>query len=178
MKKERGFKSIIWVMLISLSIAFFWDSVPFIKNSVHFVLNPTAGWLLNLNLTFGMLVLVFILSLITTIAQKYTTDQETLKELRKGQKELQKEMKKFKNQPEKYMALQKKSFESIPKTFKLSMGAIIYTAIPFILLFKWFWDFFAAVGDPKFFGFMSWIVFYILFSLIFGTIIKKVLKVV
>ncbi len=176
--KERGWKPVIIVMLIAFGIAGFWQSVPFIKNSVHAIFDPSAGWLLNWDLTYGMLALVFIISLLTTIIQKYTTDQETLKELKKEQKILQEEMKKYKNHPEKMMELQKKSFEFLPKTMKLSMRAIVYTAIPFILLFKWFWDFFTDLGNPKLLGFMGWIWFYILFSIIFSSILRKVLKVV
>ena len=38
-------------MIISLVIAFSWEKVPIIQNSVHSVLDPTAGALLDWNLT-------------------------------------------------------------------------------------------------------------------------------
>lgn len=107
--KEGSFMPMIIVMLASLAIAFLWDKVPAIKNAIHVVLNPTAGALMNWNLTFGLIIIVFILTLITTLVQKYTTDQKTLKELKAEQKELQKQMKEFKNHPEKLMDLQKKT---------------------------------------------------------------------
>ena len=87
-------------------------------------------------------------------------------------------MKKYKDHPEKIMELQKKNFESIPKMMKLSMRGIIFTGIPFVLFFRWFMDFFEAAGNPKLLGFMSWFIFYIVFSLIFSSILRKYLKVV
>jgi len=176
--KEGSFKPIIIVMVLSLVIAGFWESVPFLKNAVHAILNPSAGALLNWNLTWGMMVLVFLISVLTTVIQKYATDQETLKELRKEQKILQGEMKKYKDHPEKLMELQKKQFEFIPKTMKLSMRAIMFTGIPFILFFRWFMDVFTTLGEPKFFGFLSWFWFYLIFVMIFSSILRKWLKVV
>lgn len=177
--KEGSFKPIVFVMIISLVIVFAWDKIPFIKDSVHAVLDPSAGWLLlNLNITFGMLLIVFIISILTTLIQKYATDQEALRELKKEQKILQEEMKKYKEHPEKMAELSKKQFAFIPKTFKLTSRSIMFTGIPFILFFRWFTDVFAAMGDPKFFGFLSWFWFYLIFTMIFSTILRKALKVV
>ena len=179
-KKESGFGIIFLVMLASMLIALFWDKMPFIKNSVNAILIPSAGALITWNLNLGMLIIVFILTLVITLIQKYATDQETLKELKKEQKEIQKEMKKFKHHPEKVIELQRKNFESVPKMMKLSMRGIIFTAVPLILFFRWFSDFFNTLGNPKFLGFdwMSWFWFYIIFSMIFSSILRKILDVV
>lgn len=179
--KEGSFKPLVFVMIISLVIAMFWDRIPFIKDSVHAALDPSAGWLLlNLNITFGMLIIVFIISLLTTIIQKYATDQEALRELRKEQKILQEEMKKYRDHPEKMAELSKKQFAFIPQTFKLTSRAIMFTGIPFILFFRWFSDFFAqeALVSFRFFGFFTWFWFYLIFTMVFSTILRKVLKVV
>lgn len=178
MKKEGSFKPFIFVMIASLFIAMFWDKMSFIKNSVHAVLNPTAGWLLNWNLTWGMFLIVFVIAFLTTLVQKYATDQEALRELRKEQKILQEEMKKYRDHPEKIAELSKKQFAFIPKTFKLTSRSIMFTGIPFILFFKWFRDFFVIMGDPKFFGFLSWFLFYLIFTMVFSSILRKALKVV
>jgi len=178
MNKEGSFKPIIIAMGISLFIAFTWGKVPAITNTVHSIFDPTAGALLDLHLTLGMLVLVFLLSLITTLAQKYGTDQESLRELKKEQKVLQEEMKKYKDNPEKLMELQKQSFAFIPKTMKLSMRAFAYTAVPIILFFRWFRDYFESIGDPVFFGFLSWFWFYMIFVMIFSNILRKTMDVV
>jgi len=171
--KEGSFRPLILIMLASLVIAFYWQKLPWISNSVHFVLNPTAGGLLNWNLNFGMLIIVLIITILTTVVQKYATDQKTLKELKKEQKEIQKQMKEFKSHPEKMMELQKKQFAMMPKQMKLSMRGIIYTGIPFILFFRWFNDFFAATGSPKFWLGLSWFWFYLIFAMIFSSILRK-----
>ena len=53
-KGEGSFRPIIFIMLASLAIAFFWDSVDFIKETVHLILDPSAGALLGWNLTIGV----------------------------------------------------------------------------------------------------------------------------
>lgn len=176
--KEGSFKPLIFVMLASLIIAFYWDKLPWISNSVHFILNPTAGSLLNWNLNLGMLIIVAVITLITTLVQKYATDQDTLKELKKEQKEIQKQMKEFKHHPEKMMELQKKQFAMMPKQMKLSMRGIAYTGIPFILFFRWFSDYFAAAGNPRFLFGMSWFLFYLICAIIISSILRKKMDVV
>ena len=177
MNKRGSLGLIFAVMVVSLAIAAFWNSLPFIKNSVNAVLNPTAGALLNWNLVIGMTILVLLLSVFMTLIQKYTTDQKTLREMREEQKKLQEDMKKFQVGSKEHTELSMKSMKSIGPMFKLSMRPIIYTAIPIILLFRWFTDYFAVV-DFKFFGFLSWFWFYLLGSIIFSSILRKVLKVV
>ena len=49
--KEGSFKGIFIAMFLALIIAFFWDKISWIKNTVDLILNPTAGALLNWNLT-------------------------------------------------------------------------------------------------------------------------------
>jgi uncharacterized membrane protein (DUF106 family) len=176
--KESSYRLILFIMFITFFIAFFWDKLEFIKNSVSYLLDPSIGFLLNWNLNLGMLIIVFFLTLITTLVQKYATDQETLRELKKEQKEVQKEMKKYRENPQKILELQKKSFESFPKMMKLSMRGIIFTGIPFVLFFRWFYDFFNFIGNPKLFGIMNWFIFYIIFSLIFSSIFRKIFKIV
>ncbi|MDP3966220.1 MAG: EMC3/TMCO1 family protein [archaeon] len=176
--KEGSFKLIGIVMVVSLLIAALWDQIPWLKNFIHAILNPTAGFLIDWNLTAGMLVIVFVISLLTTFIQKYATDQKALKELKKEQKIIQEEMKKFKDHPEKVMELQKKQLEFIPKTMKLSTRALAYTGIPFILFFRWFNDYFIAAGNPLFLGFMGWFIFYLITTLIFSGVLKKWMDVV
>ncbi len=177
-KKEGSFFPIIFVMAVSLIIFSLWDKITFIKDSVHAALDPSVGALLNWNLTFGMLFVVLIISIITTLIQKYATDQKALRELRKEQKILQEEMQKYKEHPEKIKELSQKQMQFIPRTFKLTSRAVMFTGIPFILFFRWFRDFFEILGEPKFFGFLSWFWFYLIFIMIFSTILRKVFKVV
>ena len=178
MNKEGSFKGIFIVMIISLMIAFFWESISWIRNGAHAILNPTAGVLLDWNLTMGMLVIVLFIAILMTLIQKYATDQKTLREMKKEQKVLQGEIKEAREHPEKMMELQKKQFAFLPRMMKLSMRTMVYTAIPLILFFRWFMDYFDVLGNVKFFGFLSWFWFYLLGSIIFSSILRKIFKVV
>lgn len=165
------------IMLVSLSIASLWDVVPAIKNTVHLILDPSAGKMIEWNITYGFIILVFIITLITTIIQKYGSDQKAIKQLRDEQKAMNEEMKKYQNDPKKMMEFQKKQFAAMPEMMQLSMKPMIFTAIPFILFFRWFMDIFTALGNPKFFSIFSWFWFYLITSIIFSIILRKIFKV-
>jgi uncharacterized membrane protein (DUF106 family) len=178
-KNKRGsYLPIILMMFGSYLLFAFWDKITFLKNGVHSALDPSIGVLLQWNLTIGMLIVVFIIAVITTLIQKYTTDQKALKELKEEQKILQEEMKKFKDNPEKIAELSKKQMEFMPKTFRLTSRSILYTGLPFILFFRWFSDFFTTMGNPLFLGFMTWFWFYFVSTIIFSSLLRKWLKVV
>ena len=167
----KGMTGLMIVLLISFGVAYFWDHIPIIKESVEYVLNPTLGYLLRWNVYVGFIILVALISLILTLLHKYLTDQNALKELKKEQKYLQEEMKKYKDHPEKLLEFQKKQLEFIPKTLELTIKPLIYTSIPIILLFRWFGDFL----NPVFGGW--WILYYLIGAMIFSGIFKKVFKV-
>ena len=176
--KKGSMMPMIIVMLLSLLIAFSWDKFSFIKNSVHAVLDPTGGALLNWNVEIGMLVIVFMLTLMSVLVQKFTTDQKAIKELKQEQKILSEEMKKYRDHPEKVAELSKKQMEFIPRTMKLTSRSMLFTSVPFILTFRWFNDIFLKLGNPKLLGIFSWFLFYLIFALVFSAILKKLLKVV
>src|SRR3989344_6439249 len=94
-------KTILFVMVAALLIASLWNTVPLIKATVNFILNPIFGLILNLNLFWGLLVIILFINLAQTLIHKYTTDQEGLKKLKEEQKEFQQQMKQLKDQPEK-----------------------------------------------------------------------------
>jgi len=164
------------VLLVSLYIAGKWNATlfgkeNFIKDTIGFILDPTLGYLLDINLYIGFIIIVGVTSLILTIAQKYLSNQAELKELKKEQKLLQEEMKKYKDHPDKLMELNKKQLEFIPKTFNLTMKPLMYTSIPIILLFRWFGE----ILNPIFGGW--WILYYLIGSLVFSSIFRKVFDV-
>jgi len=47
--KEGSFTPIFIVLILSLLVAGMWDKIPSIKNTAHYILDPTAGALLNWN---------------------------------------------------------------------------------------------------------------------------------
>jgi len=177
-KKKGSFLPIILITLASLVIAAYWNSIPVIKNAVHSALDPSAGALLNWNLTIGMMIIVFVISLITTLIQKYTTDQKALRELKAEQKLLQEEMKKIEKDPIKMAELNKKNMELIPRTFRLTSRAVMFTGIPFILFYRWFTDVFTAMKNPVFLGFLSWFWFYFILTIVFSSLLRKWMNVV
>lgn len=178
MSNKGSFMPVVVVMIASFFIAFLWDSIESIKNTAHWILDPTLGTLLNWNLTYGMLIIILLISLFMTLVQKYATDQETLKELKREQKLLQEEMKKYQAHEEEYKKLFRESMSKAPEMMMLGMRPIAYTGIPLILLFRWFMDFFSATGDVKFFGFLSWFWFYLIGLILFGVIFRKIFDVV
>jgi len=173
----RLFLTMFVLMAVALAIGGLWTKVPLISNTAHLVLDPTAGALINWNLNFGTLAVFFIIALLTTLIQKYATDQKTLRELKAEQKELQKDIQKYKHDPGKMLELQKNMMPTTFKIMSISMKSSFFTIIPFILLLRWFMDFFTALGSPKFFGFLTWFWFYLISIIVFSSIIRKVLKV-
>lgn len=175
-KENRGMFIYFGVLIVSLIIAYNWETTifgktAFIKTAVSSVLDPSLGVLLSWNTWIGFIVIVALTSIILTLAQKYLSNQVELKEMKKEQKILQEEMKKYKDQPQKLLELQKKQLEFIPKTFNLTMKPLMYTSVPIILLFRWFSDFL----QPIFGGW--WILYYLIGSLVFSAIFRKIFKV-
>ena len=170
-KKGLGMMWLFIMMALSWVVVAMWDKYPVIKNTVDSALNPTFGVLLELNFYVGFLIIIAIISFILTIAQKYLSNQVELKELKKEQKILQEEMKKYKEHPQKLLELQKKQLEFIPRTMELTTKPLLFTLIPIIFFFRWF-------GDnlyPVFGGW--WILWYIIGSIVFTSIFRKVLDV-
>lgn len=163
--------------VISLLIVFLWEQIPIIKTTAHSILDPTAGFLINWNITGGTLILFFIIALITTLIQKYATDQKTLRSLKEEQKEINKELQQYRDKPEKMLEINKRNMKLMGDIMSLSMKSSFITMIPLVLLFRWFADTFASLGDPLFFGFLNWIWLYLISVLVFSGFLRKWLKV-
>lgn len=175
-EKKGSLKPMFFIMAFSILIAVLWDKIDLIKNSVHAVLDPTLGALINWNIYAGMIIIVLLITIITTLIQKYATDQNALKALKEEQKALQEEMKAHKDNPQKVAELSKKQMEFIPRTFKLTSRSLVLTGVPLILFFRWFSDLFKLLGEPKFFG-LSWFFFYLIIAMVFSAVLRKVFKV-
>ena len=168
------------LMGISLLIAFAWEKIPIIKDTAHLLLDPTLGFLINWNALWGLLIIVFAINILITVIHKYSTDQDALKELREKSKDIQKQMREAQKEQDqkKVSELSKQSFAQMGDQFKHSFGSMGYTAVPLILFFRWFGDFFSALENPKlFFGIFGWFGTYLIASIIFSTFIRKILKV-
>ncbi len=173
----KGMGVIFLVMILGLVVATFWDSFPAIKEGVHSALDPSLGALLDWNVTIGLLIITAVLNLITTVLHKYTTDQDLLKQIKDEQKIVQEEMKLYRSSnSQKSLELSKKSMELAMKSMPITMRPVLYTTIPFILLIRWFGDYFKD-SPVKIFGFMSGIWAYIVFFIVFSMLFRKILKV-
>ena len=176
---NKGTKILLLLMVFGFLFAGLWNKFPIIKDSIHFVLDPTAGALLDWNVNFGIIIIAAVISFCLTLIQKYTIDQDSLKELKKQQKNIREEMQKHKDNSEKLMELNKRNLEFAMKSMDLSTNSLLYSFLPILLFFRWFSDYFAVAGGEtqiKIFGFLGWIWAYLIFSIFFSIIFRKVLK--
>jgi len=111
-----------------------------------------------------------LVTLISTVAHKYLTDQEKLKHLKKRQKEIQKELRSCKD-PKKLSSLNSEMMKLTGVMFKGSMRPIMFTFVPFILLFIWLREIYVPIMGN------SWLWYYIGYSIVASIILRKVLKV-
>lgn len=132
-------------------------------------------WAIEIDPLFGIIFIAFILTLLITLAYKYMTDQEFMKKTKQEIKDVQKEMKDNKQDHKKVMELQKHAMEKNMKYMMQSFKPMLITFIPIIIIFGWLRKTYEPIG-PVLFG-LSWIWGYIIFSIVFSIIIRKLLKV-
>ena len=142
-------------------------------------LDPFLNPLLSYLGTFWFIVLIsFVVSLVTVIVYKYTTDQILMKSIKEDLDKLNKKMKENKSDSQKMMQYQKEMWGKQMTMMKHSFTSTIYTFIPIIILFSWLTS---NMGKEKILnlGFVQfgWLGSYIIFAIIFSSILRKVLKV-
>ena len=168
-----------WMLIISLAgilIGFLWNQMPIIKDSVHLILDPTLGVILNQDVNLGMVLITALITFIISLTQKYTMDHEKMKELKTNQKDLQKRMQEYKDHPEKLAEINKEFMGTFLELISASMSSAVYTIVPIILFFRWFQDYFSLHEGVKIFGFLSWFWAYLITAIIFSSVFRKVLK--
>lgn len=107
------------------------------------VFNPVFGWLLNIPPILAILFLALVLGLISTLLQKYLTDQAKMKRLKDDTKKYQEQMKKLRGEPEKLMKVQQKVIPIQMELMKESFKPLLVSLIPFLLIFFWLSNHFA-----------------------------------
>ena len=115
----------------------------------------------------------FFVTLVSTLAQKWLTNQEHMKSLRTRQKEIEKELKGCKEEH----ILKELNLEMLHLTgimMKSSMKPMVVTMIPLLLLFNWLRGIYDGGGVPLLAG---WFWYYLGFSIVSSMILRKVLKV-
>lgn len=144
--------------------------------------NLILGWTLTLGNLYSVIVLSFLITLLITVIYKYTSNQREMREIRDKQKQYQREMKELRDNPQEMMKKQKETMKLTGSYFKHSMKPMLYTFLPIILIFGWMRNQFVIEGvSVKMLNLgivnFGWLGTYIIFSIIFSTLIRKILKV-
>ena len=133
------------------------------------------GWSINISPLFGIFVVSAVLTIITTLIYKYTTNQTRMKAIRDELKSLQVDMKKEKDNPKKVIELQKVMWEKNLESMKHNIKPMLITFLPVIFVFRWMGETFAPFGDVLWtFG---WLGTYLIFTIILSMVLRKLLKV-
>jgi hypothetical protein len=100
------------------------------------IFNPWLGLALKLPPFWAILIISAFITMIVTVAYKYTTNQREMKQIKEDLKKYQKEMRETKD-TNKLMAVQKKTLDLNMHYMKSSMKSTLYTIIPIIIIFAW-----------------------------------------
>jgi uncharacterized membrane protein (DUF106 family) len=118
----------------------------------------------------SLMLVSLVVTFVSSLAQKWLTNQEHLRNLKKRQKEIQQELKNCKDE----CHLKELNSEILSITgvmMKSSMRPVLVTAIPFLILFYFLrTEYVALLGN-------WWIAYYIISSIVFSLIIRKILDI-
>jgi len=103
------------------------------------------------------------------------TDQELLKSIKEEMKEIRKDIKLASQDPEKMAELNKRSMEKSMTQMKHTMKPTLVTMLPLLLVFTWLRTTYAETGAILF-G-LSWLWSYVIISLVFRLVLRKLKKV-
>lgn len=134
--------------------------------------NFIFGPLLKLGDLYSLIIISFLLTFLITWVYKIFTDQKLMKSLKDQIQEHQKEMKNHKDNPEKLMEIQKKAMDANFQYMKHSFKPTLFTFIPLIIFFSWL----KTTYTQPILG-MNWIWIYIISSIVFSMILRKLLKI-
>ncbi len=141
----------------------------------------TAPHLFGIPPVLLVLIVAVALSFTSMLVTKYFTDQAMMRQIRDDVKKYQEQIKASKDNPQKVMELQNKIMGLNSKLLPQSFKPMLITIIPFILIFNLLYKVFNnSIIIPLSFwpGHLGFVGTYIIFSLVFTTIFKKLLKVV
>lgn len=101
------------------------------------IFGPVLRPLLNFNPALGILIISFVITLGVTLAYKYLTNQENMKQLKDQQKEYQKKMKELRSNPQEMMKVQKEAMKLNMDYMKQSLKPSLFTMLPILIIFSW-----------------------------------------
>lgn len=136
------------------------------------------GWSINISPYFALFLITIVLTLISTLVYKYTTDQVRMKSIKEEMDGLRAKMKEHKGNIEKMNEINGKittlSLEQM-KHSVLNWKYMIITLVPLGLAFNWLKLTFSPMNlwsSP-----WGWFWAYLIFSLFVSQFVRKVLKV-
>lgn len=98
------------------------------------ILTPLLG---SIGVTYFIIIIAFIVSLITVIVYKFTTDQILMKNLKEEINKLNKEARNHAKDQKKAMAMHKEMFSKQMTMMKHSLMSTFITILPILLLITW-----------------------------------------
>ena len=113
----------------------------------------------------------FLATLIITLATKYFTDQNKIRELKEIQKACQIKLKDNKGNLEAQSKIQKEIWECSMELMKHSFKPMLIVFIPLIIIFGWLRGVYTEILP-------GWLWWYILVGIISSIFLRKILKVV
>jgi uncharacterized membrane protein (DUF106 family) len=144
----------------------------------------------------SILIFSFAITALLSFAYKKLTNQKDFDKFKKEQEELRKEMNEHKNDPEKLAEVQKKMLQNSSESMKISFKPMIITFVP-VMIALWLlkrlyvdiaqinniipWDFHIAglcdwSATAGVCNGAGWLLCYVVFSLIFSFVLRKVFK--
>ena len=147
---------------------------------LNFLLEP----IIKLGSPWNIIVISFLLTLLVNLTVKFLSDQKAMKSLKEEGESLKEEMKKHKDNPQKLMEMQKQAMESSLKYMRHSIWPMLFTMFPLLIIFGWLGKTFQPgetlinlpFSIPLIGSGLGWLGTYIISSIIFNLIIRKVLK--
>ena len=134
---------------------------------------------------FSMAFITLIITIIITVVYKYLSNQHEVKTAKEETKVLQQELKKHKDNPAKMMEINQEIMKRSATLMRNSFKPTLITLIPLLIIFGWLSKTFKDKGNFIHWGFSvpifgdgwGWLGTYILFSVIFSILIRKIMKV-
>ena len=153
-----------------------------LDNFFSWIFSPITN---NFSPLWSIILLSLILTFFITLIYKLVSNQTAMKQLKQEQDTLKKEMKAVKHDAEKYMEVQKVAMQKSLEYMRHSMWPTAFYIVPLLLIFSWLGKTFKGYGDLVNWGFyiplfgtgLSWLGVYILASIVFSIIVRKLMRV-
>ena len=137
--------------------------------------NGIFGWIIVTSPLGGLFFVSFIINLFVTLVYKFATDQDIMKGMRGELKKVRDEIKGLKD-PDKILNTRKKAMELNMNYMTKSMKPMLISFVPIIFIFNWLRNTYDGIA-LSLFGINSWLIIYILSTIVFSLVLRKLLKV-